>query len=218
MPSSPDRTRTATACRYTLRRFGGRQPLCGIAVKSLIADTFMPAAASDRMAPSRPLPAPLRCTSTRRTPASNASFPTTSAAIPAANGVLLRDPLNPDFPGEFQAMILPLVSVILIRVLLKVARMWAIPSLAARFFGFFAAVDAAGAALQPTRLLRLPERFPWVVFLYPCIPLVWLPFNYPLDGAFFLLAMVLRGPLRVRALVRVRCPRTGRLLRWRMPR
>ena len=28
----------------------------------------------------------------------------------------------------------------------------------------------------------------------------------------------LRGPLRVRALVRVRCPRTGRPLRWRTPR
>lgn len=29
---------------------------------------------------------------------------------------------------------------------------------------------------------------------------------------------VLRGPLRVRALVRVRWPRTGRFRRWRSPR
>ena len=31
----------------------------------------------------------------------------------AAKGVLLRDPLNPDLPGEFQAMMLPCISVIL---------------------------------------------------------------------------------------------------------
>ena len=36
-------------------------------------------------------------------------------------------------------------------------------------------------------------------------------------GAFILIA-ALRGPLRVRALVRVRCPRTGSPLRWREPR
>ena len=34
----------------------------------------------------------------------------------------------------------------------------------------------------------------------------------------FLPATVLRGPFRVRALVRVRCPRTGSPLRWRKPR
>ncbi len=35
---------------------------------------------------------------------------------------------------------------------------------------------------------------------------------------FFLLATVRLGPLQVRALVLVRWPRTGRPLRWRMPR
>jgi len=35
---------------------------------------------------------------------------------------------------------------------------------------------------------------------------------------FFLFATVLARPLRVRALVLVRCPRTGRLLMWRRPR
>ncbi len=40
---------------------------------------------------------------------------------------------------------------------------------------------------------------------------------YPLEGAFFLPAMVLRGPFLVRAFVRVRCPRTGRPLRCRKP-
>ncbi len=41
---------------------------------------------------------------------------------------------------------------------------------------------------------------------------------YPLGGAAFLPATTLRGPLRVRAFVWVRCPRTGRLRRWRSPR
>src|SRR5262245_24713101 len=37
---------------------------------------------------------------------------------------------------------------------------------------------------------------------------------YFLPGAFFLAIVARRGPLRVRALVWVRWPRTGRLLRW----
>ena len=41
---------------------------------------------------------------------------------------------------------------------------------------------------------------------------------YPFEGAGFLPAMARRGPLRVRALVCVRCPRTGRFRRWRSPR
>src|SRR3954465_4833547 len=42
---------------------------------------------------------------------------------------------------------------------------------------------------------------------------------YVLAAVFFLFATVpLRGPLRVRALVWVRCPRTGRLRRGREPR
>ena len=39
-----------------------------------------------------------------------------------------------------------------------------------------------------------------------------------LVGAIFLPATVFRGPLRVRAFVCVRWPRTGRLRRWRRPR
>ena len=42
--------------------------------------------------------------------------------------------------------------------------------------------------------------------------------NYFLPGAFFLATAALRGPLRVRALVDVRWPRTGKLRRWRKPR
>src|SRR5215471_13950243 len=44
------------------------------------------------------------------------------------------------------------------------------------------------------------------------------PPRYFLATAFFLPATVRLGPRRVRALVRVRWPRTGRLRRWRMPR
>ncbi len=41
---------------------------------------------------------------------------------------------------------------------------------------------------------------------------------YPFEGGGFLPAMARRGPLRVRALVCVRWPRTGRFRRWRSPR
>src|ERR1700721_2565402 len=42
---------------------------------------------------------------------------------------------------------------------------------------------------------------------------------YVLVAVFFFAATVpLRGPFRVRALVWVRCPRTGRFRRWRYPR
>src|SRR3974377_581006 len=64
------------------------------------------------------------------------------------------------------------------------------------FLGFFAA--AAGAA-----------------------PLAWgfcSAMLYAFPGGAFSLTACLRGPLRVRALVRVRWPRTGSPRRWRMPR
>ena len=41
---------------YTLRRFGGRHPLCGIGVVSLMERTSMPADARARTADSRPEP------------------------------------------------------------------------------------------------------------------------------------------------------------------
>src|SRR5438309_11762018 len=53
---------------YTLRRFGGRQPLCGIGVTSRIERTSIPDAANARTADSRPEPGPLTRTSTLRTP------------------------------------------------------------------------------------------------------------------------------------------------------
>src|SRR5882672_1499990 len=53
---------------YTRRFLRGRQPLCGSGVISSIDFTFRPAASSDVIALSRPLPGPLTFTSTSLTP------------------------------------------------------------------------------------------------------------------------------------------------------
>src|SRR2546426_10932338 len=106
---------------YTRRRLGGRQPLCGIGVTSLIAEISSPAACSERIAASRPAPGPFTHTSTRFMPAFSASRAEDSAATCAANGVLLRDPLNPTLPALAQDRTLPSVSVIVTIVLLKLA-------------------------------------------------------------------------------------------------
>src|SRR5689334_24501746 len=95
----------------TLRRLGGRQPLCGMGVTSLIPTTSMPAFWMDRMAVSRPEPGPFTTTSTLRTPCSMARLAHCSAAIWAANGVDLRDPLNPTLPADAHEMTLPAWSV-----------------------------------------------------------------------------------------------------------
>jgi len=62
---------------------------------SWIEPTSRPVACSDRMAVSRPEPGPLTKTSTFRMPCSMARRAAASAAIWAAYGVDLRDPLNP---------------------------------------------------------------------------------------------------------------------------
>src|SRR5690242_3457207 len=80
------------------------------------------------MADSRPLPGPCTRTWTRRNPRFIASRPQFSAATVAANGVDFFDPLNPAFPAEPHASVLPLRSVMVIRRLLNVAEMWAMPS------------------------------------------------------------------------------------------
>src|SRR5919199_2169978 len=110
----------------TLRRLGGRQPLCGIGVTSLIDFTWRPAAASAWMADSRPLPGPCTRTCTRRTPSPSASRAACSAATVAANGVDFLEPLKPALPDDPQLMALPCMSEIVIVVLLNVALMWAI--------------------------------------------------------------------------------------------
>src|SRR5438046_4805975 len=92
---------------HTLLRFGGRQPLCGIGVTSLILRTSIPAAARARIADSRPEPGPLTRTSTVRTPWSRAMLAALLAACCAANGVPLRDPRKPSEPGLLQQRTFP---------------------------------------------------------------------------------------------------------------
>ena len=53
-------------------------------------------------------------------PCSIAFFPASSAASWAANGVDFLEPLNPLFPEDDHEIVLPVLSVIVIIVLLKV--------------------------------------------------------------------------------------------------
>src|SRR3954462_14311144 len=111
-----------------------------------------------------------------------------SAVTCAANGFDLREPLKPAPPADSQAMTLPSRSVRETIVLLKLVLMWAAPT-GMFFLG-----------------LRRPRwgRFGAGTYFFP---------------AFFLPAACMRlGPLRVRALVFVFCPRTGSPRRWRRPR
>lgn len=60
----------SSAYCYTLLRFGGRQPLCGSGVTSVIEVTSMPELCTVRIADSRPEPGPFTKTSALRIPAS----------------------------------------------------------------------------------------------------------------------------------------------------
>src|SRR5437764_6096810 len=110
------------------RRFGGRHPLCGTGVTSEMLLILSPSAFSARTADSRPGPGPLIRTSRFFTPHSCAALPADSAATCAANGVDLREPLNPAPPDVAHDNALPWRSVIVMMVLLKDAWMCAIPS------------------------------------------------------------------------------------------
>src|SRR6185503_7435374 len=100
--------------------------------------------------------------------------PAFSAAIWAANGVDLREPLKPCWPDDDQAMVLPCASVMVTIMFLRSLRRGRAPVAAAPV--------AAAAGLAMIRFLR-------VYFV-----------------TFFLPAIGLAGPLRVRALVCVRWP------------
>src|SRR5207237_2295878 len=107
-------------------------------------------------------------------------------------------------PADDQAMVLPCASVMVIMVLLNDAATCATPE--AMFF----------RSRRRTRVASLPILNPFAPVrrsrrgAYPCYQVG--------PGVFFLPAMVLAGPFRVRALVWVRWPRTGRPFRWRRPR
>src|SRR5208283_3280855 len=91
---------------------------------------------------------------TARIPYSDTLRAAASAAIWAANGVPLRDPLKPTAPALDQPTTKPCGSVIVTIVLLKVACTWAIPS------GTLRRVrrrrGAAGAAAAPAAAAAAP--------------------------------------------------------------
>src|SRR2546428_3008432 len=122
-------------------------------VMSLIAEISSPAACSERIAASRPPPGPLTHTSTRFMPALSGSRAEDSAATCAANGVLLRDPLNPTLPALAQDRTLPSVSVIVTIVLLKLACTWATPLTPTRLSRFFVFLTSATRNLHYHRVV-----------------------------------------------------------------
>src|SRR6266496_4379888 len=89
--------------------------------------TSRPAACSERIAVSRPEPGPFTKTSTFFMPCSCALRAAFSAAICAANGVDLREPLKPTWPADAQEITFPTGSVIETIVLLKVLLICACP-------------------------------------------------------------------------------------------
>src|SRR5208283_4147535 len=140
----------------TRRRFGGRQPLCGIGVTSRIATMCNPAAARARTADSRPEPGPFIFTSTLFIPYWSRAVPAAdSPACCAAYGVPLRDPLKPIAPAEDAHSTRPSGSAMVICVLLKEAATCTMPCGTMRFSRFFlnsflrllAAAGFAGAAV-----------------------------------------------------------------------
>src|SRR5215207_541697 len=177
----------------TRRRLGGRQPLWGTGVTSWMPWISRPVAWRERMAVSRPEPGPLTYTSTLRTPCSWARRAACSAASWAANGVDLREPLKPTLPDDAHAIVLPWGSVMVTIVLLKLDLMWAWAC--AMFF------------FSRRRGFLAPDFFGGKSSSLLCYFFV----------AFFLPATVFLGPLRVRALVWVRWPRTGSPRRCRIP-
>src|SRR5438093_4788635 len=174
---------------HTRRLFRGRHPLWGTGVTSWIPRISSPVAWRDLMAVSRPDPGPFTNTSTLVRPCSWARRAAASAASWAANGVDLREPLNPTFPALAHDSVFPSRSVMVTMVLLNVDLMWAWPW--AMFF--------------------FSRRRGFLAFGFA----TWSPLDYFV--AFRLTPTVFLGPLRVRAFVCVRCPRTGRLRRWRAP-
>src|SRR5215472_632101 len=169
----PDKTQTR-------RRLGGRQPLCGIGVTSRMAVTASPTACSARSADSRPEPGPRTSISSVRMPCSIALRPAFSAAIWAANGDDLREPLKPCWPDDDQAMVLPWASVMVTIVLLNEAFTCATPAM--MFLRSRRRGRAAGVAAPPVAAAGLAIiRFSSTYFV-----------------TFFLPAIGLAGPLRVR--------------------
>src|SRR5699024_6881548 len=91
-----------------------------IQTKTRIAVISKPAACKEQIAASRPAPGPFTVTSNVFMPCSIAVLAAVSAAICAAKGVDLREPLKPSAPAELHEITLPCISVIVTIVLLNV--------------------------------------------------------------------------------------------------
>src|SRR5690348_14677508 len=152
------------------------------------------------------------------------------AACWAAKGVPLRDPRKPSDPELFHEITLPAWSLMVTIVLLNDAWICTTPwgtclrSFFLNFFvlPFFSGVAPVAPAAAAGFAIVLGSQFS----VLSCPAAVLITDNrqrrtgfYVFAADFFFCATVpLRGPFRVRALVWVRCPRTGRLRRWRNPR
>src|SRR5258708_4161358 len=109
---------------------------------------------------SRPAPGPLTLTSISTMPDFLAIWAAFSAARPAAYGVLLRAPLKkPPLPADAQAMVSPLVSVMVTTVLLKVALMCAMPRVTPLRI-FFLAADLAPCFTASPMIVALDQPLP----------------------------------------------------------
>ena len=109
------------------RAFGGRGPLCGTGVMSLMAVIWIPLVEKARIDDSRPAPTPDTTTETSFTPIAAARSPTSSPTLAAANGVPFLAPENPSDPEEDHVTMLPDLSPRHILVLLKVASTYSMP-------------------------------------------------------------------------------------------
>src|ERR1022692_3728667 len=155
-------------------------------------------------------------------------FAAFDAACWAANSVPLRDPRKPSDPELFHDRKLPSMSVMVTIVLLKDACTYHSPCgtcLRSFFLNVFFLLFSRGAAVPPAAtglaIISVSGVRSQVSGLrvqggneVPTPKTQDLTPFYVFDVAFFLVDTVpLRGPLRVRALVWVRCPRTGKLRR-----
>ena len=190
--------RLRLACNsYTLRFLGGRQPLCGIGVTSLMARTSIPAV---RQRANRRFAARTRTAD----PHFHHTQPAFVGLVGRRHGRLLR--------GEGSALARPA----------EAQRTGARPGDRVAFLigdGHDGVVEG-GLHVHDARvddaLFLLLEA---LLLAWSLLVLSPYAIRYVLPVAFFLFATVpRRGPLRVRALVCVRCPRTGRLRRCRSPR
>src|SRR5271156_6736410 len=140
-------------------------------------------------------------------PCSCAFLAASSAATCAAYGVDLREPLKPIVPDDDQAMVLPCTSGMGIMVLLNEALTCATPEamfLRSRLRTRVASLPILNPSADRHRPLRRRH-----IFLFDALSCS----TFCSTRYFFFPAMALAGPFRVRALVWVRWPRTGRLRR-----